>query len=294
VFAQLPLTALRAFESAARLGSFAAAADELSVTPAAISHQVKSLEQWLGTLLFERTRQGVRLSEAGRHLQAGLHQAFAGIHAAVQPLLPDEAANTLVITTTPAFASLWLIPRLGDFYARCPHVNVRVETSDALTDLARDASVHLAIRATFRPEPDLHQVTLLEEHFAVYTPHGWSPSVAPVLIEMPWASTVPGTPDWPQWCALAQHVHWLSRPGRRSYADEQHGLLAAISGHGLVLASDVLVADSVSKGLLQPYLPHLRLPAATYRLSCLPGRERLPAVRMFMEWALDVAKGLPA
>ncbi|MBF7141104.1 MULTISPECIES: LysR substrate-binding domain-containing protein [Pseudomonas] len=296
MFAQLPLTALRAFESAARLGSFAAAADELSVTPAAISHQVKSLEQWLGTLLFERTGQGVRLSETGRRLQAGLHQAFVGLHAAVQPLLPDEAANTLVITTTPAFASLWLIPRLGDFYARCPHLNVRVETSDALTDLARDASVHLAIRATFRPEPDLHQVTLLEEHFAVYTPHGWSPSVAqaPVLIEMPWASSVPGTPDWPQWCALAQHPHWLSRPGRRSYADEQHGLLAAISGHGLVLASDVLVADSVNKGLLQPYLPHLRLPAATYRLSCLPGRERLPAVRMFMEWALDVAKGFPA
>ena len=291
VFAHLPLTALRGFESAARLGSFAAAAEELSVTPAAISHLVKSLEQWLGTLLFERTGQGVRLSEAGKRLHAGLHQAFVGLNAAVVPLLPDEATNTLVITTTPAFASLWLIPRLGDFYARCPHLNVRVETAEALTDLARDASVHLAIRATFNAEPDLYQVTLFEEHFAVYTPHGWSPSVAqaPVLIDMPWASSVPGTPDWPQWCAMAQHQHWLSRPGRRSYADEQHGLLAAISGHGLVLASDVLVADSVSKGLLQPYLPHLRLPAATYRLSCLPGRERLPAVRMFMDWAIEIA-----
>jgi DNA-binding transcriptional LysR family regulator len=291
VFAQLPLTALRGFESAARLGSFAAAADELAVTPAAISHQVKALEQWLGALLFERTGQGVRLSEAGKQLQGSLHQAFVSMNAAVVPLLPDEATNTLVISATPAFASLWLIPRLADFYARCPHLNVRLQTTDDLVDLAREAAVHLAIRVTFQPEPHLHQVTLLEEHFGVYTPHGWSPSVAqaPVLIDMPWASTVPGTPDWPQWCALAGHQHWLARPGRRVYADEQHGLLAAISGHGLVLASDVLVADSVSKGLLRPYLPHLRLPAATYRLSCLPGRERLPAVRMFMDWIMDAA-----
>ncbi|WP_263263720.1 LysR substrate-binding domain-containing protein [Pseudomonas entomophila] len=291
MFAQLPLTALRGFESAARLGSFAAAGEELGVTPAAISHQVKALEQWLGALLFERTGQGVRLSDAGKRLQAGLHQAFLGLNAAVAPLLPDEATNTLVINTTPAFASLWLIPRLADFYARCPHLNVRVETGEELVDLARDASVHLAVRATFRAEPDLYQISLLEEHFGVYTPHGWSPSVAqaPVLIDMPWAKSIPGTPDWPQWCALANHQHWLARPGRRVYADEQHGLLAAISGHGLVLASDVLVADSVSKGLLRPYLPHLRLPAATYRLSCLPGRERLPAVRMFMDWALEMA-----
>jgi DNA-binding transcriptional LysR family regulator len=289
VFAQLPLTALRGFESAARLGSFAAAADELAVTPAAISHQVKALEQRLGTLLFERTGQGVRLSDAGKQLHGALHQAFLGLNAAVLPLLPDEAPNTLVITATPAFASLWLIPRLADFYARCPHLNVELQTTDELVDLARDATVHLSIRVTFQPEPHLHQVTLLEEHFGVYAPHGWSPSAAqpPVLIDMPWASSVPGMPDWPQWCALAGHPHWLASPGRRVYADEQHGLLAAISGHGLVLASDVLVADSVDKGLLRPYLPNLRLPAATYRLSCLPGRERLPAVRMFMDWILE-------
>ena len=113
MFARLPLTALRTFEAAARLGSFKTAADELSVTPAAVAHQVKTLEQTYGVLLFERTGQGVRLTDAGEQLQHQVHGALRELLASVQALAPAPDAQALTLTTTAAFASLWLIPRLG-------------------------------------------------------------------------------------------------------------------------------------------------------------------------------------
>lgn len=289
MFAKLPLTALRGFESAARLGSFKAAAQELNVSPAAISHQVKSLEAFLGVLLFERSSQSVRLSADGERLQPFMHRALLDIQHGLQVLSPPCTAQSLVVSTTPAFASLWLIPRLGDFHQLHPDIDVRLHTSNDVVDLQRDASIDLAIRALFTPDPQLFEQPLLDEYFGVYCRPGWQPPTtgSPVeLIDVPWLSSAKVAVDWPVWCAKAETLGWLENARFRRYDEEQHALQAAVAGHGLVLASNVLVAEVVGRGELGEYRPEIRLAGARYTVVCVPGRERQAAVRGFREWLL--------
>ncbi|MDE1165364.1 MAG: LysR substrate-binding domain-containing protein [Pseudomonas sp.] len=287
MFAKLPLTALRAFESAARLGGFKAAADELAVTPAAVSHQIKALEQSLGALLFERTGQGVRLTPTGERLASQVHESLSTLAVSLRRFNDDCDDQRLTLSTTPAFASLWLIPRLGDFHRQYPHIHVRVETSNALVDLARDASIDLALRAQFKPDPALFALPLLAEHFAVYAPPGWAPPAAPApleLITVPWHGDTQHAVDWPAWCALSGHDDWLQRARLRQYDDEHYALQAAAAGHGLVLASDVLAANSIATGLLTAYRPDISIAVATYTAVCVPGQERRTPVREFLRW----------
>lgn len=292
MFAKLPLTALRAFESAARLGGFKAAAAELAVTPAAISHQVKSLETWLALQLFARSTQGVRLSEDGARLYRQVHAALQDIQQGLAEFRCEADPAQLNLTTTAAFASLWLIPRLGTFHRRYPHIQVRVQTANQVLDLHRDGALHLALRASFADDPTLYTVPLFDEHFSVYAPPGWRlPAQGPVeLIDAPWVAATQRPIDWEHWCHEAGHESWLTRAVRRVYDDEQYALQAAVAGHGLVLASNVLAADSLDRGLLQALRPEVRLAAARYVAVCVPGREREPAVRAFLDWLLETAQ----
>lgn len=287
MFAKLPLTALRGFESAARLGSFKAAAAELSVSPAAISHQVKSLENWLGVRVFERGNQSVRLSADGERLYPQLHQALLAMQQSVEALLPTGASQSLVVTTTPAFASLWLIPRLADFHRLHPDIDIRLHSSNEVVDLRRDSSIDLAIRAVFTADPQLYAQPLLEEYFGAWCRPGWQPPEAGQaieLIDVPWLSNGVAAVDWPAWCAQAGVSGWLGNVRYRRYDEEQHALQAAIAGHGLVLASQVLVAGSVKRGELVAYRPEVRLTGAVYTVVCVPGRERGAAAQAFRRW----------
>jgi len=287
VFAKLPLTALRAFESAGRLGGFKAAADELAVTPAAVSHQIKSLEEWLGALLFERTGQGVRLTAQGERLLAQVHSAFSDIAKGLLHFKPSTDQSSLTLSTTPAFASQWLIARLGQFHRLHPHIDVRIDTTNQVVDLARDSRIDLAIRVHYAPEPCLFCKPLLAEHFGAYACPQWRPPGEHdnvELINVPWISPTGTAVDWPTWCAMAGCQSWLARARLREYDDEQYALQAAIAGHGLVLASDVLVADSLASGALVPWRADIRLSAAQYSVMCVPGRERETPVREFIDW----------
>lgn len=287
MFAKLPLTALRTFEAAARLGGFKAAADELAVTAAAVSHQVKSLETWLGVQLFHRTGQGVQLSEHGEQLYRRVHAGLRDIQQSLAAFAPTADPLRLKLTTTAAFASAWLIPRLGAFHRLHPQIQVQVHTGNQVVDLDRDASIDLAIRAWFRPDPSLYQQPLFDEYFAAYALPGWRLPRAgePLeLIDAPWV-TARGRPiDWQHWSQLAGCPGWLARARRHQYDDEHYAVQAAIAGHGLVLASSVLVADSLARGVLVPVRDDVRLPAAHYCAVCVPGREREQAVRAFLDW----------
>lgn len=289
MFSKIPLTALRAFESAARLGGFKAASEELSVTPAAVSHQIKSLESWLGVLLFKRTRKGVCLTAEGEGLYHDIHRSLVEISRGIEAFRPIFNNEELTISTTPAFASLWLIPRLGSFYEKYPEFHIRVETSNEAVDLLRNPSVDIAIRCGFRHFPDLCEIFLMEESFHVYSPPGWSLDRANEfeLINVRWSSPSPASIDWNAWCSMANHEDWLGRSLRREYDDEHHALQAAISGHGLVLASNVLVADSVSRGLLVPYKPEIKIPGANYIALSAPGRERHSPLKEFLRWLVQ-------
>src|SRR5215470_5825251 len=135
VIYRLPsLNALRVFESAARHLSFKEAAAELHITQAAVSHQIRSLEEYLGIELFRREGRGVRLTEAGRASLPRLREGFDALAAAVETIRERGAETDLVITAPPVFAARWLMPRLADFSKRAPDIEVRVVGSSKMVD----------------------------------------------------------------------------------------------------------------------------------------------------------------
>ena len=140
-----PLNALRAFEAAARNLSFTRAADELFVTQAAISHQVKALEEYLGITLFRRYNRRLELTEAGRAYLPGLRDAFDQIDLATKRLTPRSENRSLKISVLPSFAAKWLMPRLAGFQIRHPDIDVLVSASDGLIDFVHD-DFDLALR----------------------------------------------------------------------------------------------------------------------------------------------------
>lgn len=296
MFSNLPLNALRTFEAAARLGSFKAAAEELSVTPAAVSHQVKTLEAWLGALLFDRSGQGVALTEEGEQLYRQAHRALLDISRSLESFCPETASQTLTLSTTPGLAASWLIPRLGGFYRAWPQFNVRVDTRNELVDLLRDSSVDLAIRTVSRDDPNLFCQELMDERFGVYAAPGLVESLDPTrveLIDLRWQ--IPGgfSINWKSWCSAADCDGWLETARLREFDDEHYALSAAVAGHGLVLASNVLVADSLKRGELVAYRPQISLPGPRYVAVCVPGRERQEPVKAFLAWLAEEAAATP-
>ncbi|MGO4263310.1 LysR substrate-binding domain-containing protein [Lysobacter sp. TAB13] len=288
MFAELPLTALRSFESAARHLSFKAAAEELHVTPTAISHQIKQLEHWLGQALFERLPRGVALTGEGRRLFRDLHGAMLDIAQSLDALRPRRSSGGLTVTTTASFAALWLIPRLGGFYQQHPDIAVRIDTGAQVIDLNQDASVDLAIRYGGAVPAGLHRHGGMQEHFGVYGAPAHieieAAKPSPTLITVAWGDSRLYECSWETWCERAG-LDWM-KPGvvMRAYDEEHYALHAASAGQGLVLASSVVTAGAVARGLLAPYRPQITVPGERYHVLCVPGRERHPPVKAFLRW----------
>lgn len=286
MFATLPVTALRTFESAARLRSFKQAALELAVTPTAVSHQIKALEQQLGFALFDRVPRGVRLTEKGERLFAGVHAALLDVANTLDALRPVPSAGALCISVTHSFAALWLVPRLGRFYQAYPHYLVRLEACAEVIDLQQDASVDIAIRYSSASYPQLHQAARMEERFGVYGAPGLPAAQlqTPALITVRWRDSTLYENGWRDWCQAAGVDWWQRHSSLRGYDEEHYALQAAVAGQGLVLASSVMVSDLVRNGLLAAYRPEICVPGAAYTALCVPGRERHPPVRAFLGW----------
>ena len=293
MFASLPLTALRAFESASRLLSFKAAAEELSVTPTAVSHQIRSLETWLGVPLFERLPRQVRLTECGERLFHSLHGAFLEMAQSVDTLRPQRSGASLTISTTAAFAALWLVPRLGRFYARHPNISVRLDTHCEVIDLHQDASVDLVVRYSLDDYPNLFGLCLFDESFGVYgSPEQVAQASirAPTLISVRWHNSKLYAHGWEAWCSRSAETWLTENTAVREYDEEHYALQAAIAGQGLVLASNILVSESVASGLLVAYRSEIQVNGAGYSALCVPGRERHPPVRAFFAWLQEEAR----
>lgn len=288
MFAPLPLTALRSFESAARHLSFKVAAEELHVTPTAISHQIRQLEHRLGLALFERLPRGVALTADGRRLFRDTHGALLEISQSLTALRPQRSSGCLTVTTTASFAALWLIPRIGGFYQRHPDIAVRIDTRAQAVDLNHEASVDLAIRYGGTVTAGLHRHGGLREYFGVYGAPGRiaveAAKASPNLISVEWGDSTLYRCSWQTWCERAG-VDWI-KPGAamRAYDEEHYALHAAGAGQGLVLASSVVTAGSVERGLLAAYRPDVTVAGETYHVLCVPGRERHPPVRVFLRW----------
>ena len=157
-----PLNALRAFEAAARHLSFVKAADELHVTPAAISHQVKGLEEFLGLQLFRRLPRGLLLTDAGQLFLPELREGFTRLDSAVERVCEIDMHGPLMISVAPAFAAKWLVPRLESFGAANPDIDVRISASLAVIDFQRD-SFDAAIRLGRGRYPGLTSTRLFDD-----------------------------------------------------------------------------------------------------------------------------------
>lgn len=288
MFARLPSpAALRTFEAAARLGSFKRAAEELSVTPAAVSHQIRTLESLVGTALFVRNTRAVQLTKQGERLAPALHSAFLLMRDAVEDI--QAAETVLTISTTPAFAALRLVPRLPEFYAAHPGVTVQIEASTAAVDLRRDRRVDVAIRYGVGPYQGLHAVPLMGEQFGVYCAptavDRFSDPRASPLFETGWREQVLQDVSWAHWLAAAGIDLSAARPRVTTFPEEHYVLQAAVAGQGLALASSVLAHDFVVAGLLVLRHPEIALDGNGYTMLCTSDRVQASKTRRFLEWA---------
>ncbi|MEM6677287.1 MAG: LysR substrate-binding domain-containing protein [Pseudomonadota bacterium] len=290
MFARLPSpSSLRTFEAAARLGSFKDAAAELGVTPTAVSHQIRALEDVLDVALFVRRTRAVELTEAGARLAPALHAAFLSIRTAVEDVAETE--QVLTVTTTAAFATLRLMPRLPAFEARWPNLRLRVETGGIVVDLRRDRRIDVAIRYATEIPQGPHALPLVTERFAAYAAPGSTardPAAAATLIETDMQQPRLAHVTWDSWFAAAGQSACPDVQILR-YEEEHYVLQAAIAGHGLALMSSALVGDAVRQGLLVPVRPDITVPgpAGTYMLLCAPDRRHERKITRFMDWARE-------
>jgi LysR family glycine cleavage system transcriptional activator len=286
------LPALRAFEAAARHGSFKHAADELAVTATAISHQVRALEEHLGMPLFERRVRQVVLTEAGAALYPVLRDGFDAFAAALQQLAPGPARRHVTISATGAFMARWLAPRVARFRAQHPDIDLDLRASDVAVDLRQDA-VDVAIRYGRGPYPGLAAEPLFGDRFAPVASPALG-ALAPAdlttlpLIEFTWRRAHPDNPTWQAWFAAAG-LPWHAPRGQLRFSDEDHAIQAALAGQGVALLSLALVGDDLAAGRLrQPFGP--TLPGHTYHLvRRVPDTPR-PEVDAALAWLRAEAK----
>ena len=257
-----PLGALRVFEAAARHLSFKHAANELALTPTAVSHQVRGLEKRLGTPLFERSARQVRLTRAGQTLFPVVRDALDEMARTLAALRPEPTRRIVTVSATRAFTARWLVPRLTSFASVVPDIDLHLHASDEPADL-RSSGIDLAVRYGGGHYPGLQAEPLLPNEFLpVCSPHlrltGKAMLANTPLLAYEWRIRGEDTPDWPRWFREAG----LTMPGRLKlsyFSDEAHAIQAAIAGHGVVLASRVLVADELTSGALRvPFGPVLQ------------------------------------
>lgn len=286
----ISLPALRSFDAAARTGSFKDAASELGVTPTAVSHQIRTLEDQLGVALFVRQIRKIALTREGTLLANATSRGFREIYDALEEM--QDVSSRLTIATTPAFAALWLVPRLADFKGKHPATSVHIETSTQMLDLERDRRVDVAIRYGTGEYPGLEGFSFAEETFGAFGNPDWLRAGTPIedaiLIETRWRSRSLKPVGWNEWLG-AHQLDSAKFKRRRSFDQEQHSLQAALAGQGLVLASSLLAGDMLERGWLEEYRPEKRIPGLRYSAVLRVGHSERQKVRQFLAWLKEKA-----
>lgn len=306
-----PLKALRAFESAARHMSFQKAAAELHVTPAAISHQIRLLEEHLGVSLFRRLTRRIQLTDAGRQLLPDLSEGFSHLLRAIDRVRNHHEPAALSICVPPLFASKWLMPRLHDFVAAHPDLDIRVSTSMDLVDPRKDAAVpsargHLerkepvdvAIRFGSGRYPGCHVAKLFKVSF---TPLCSQRLLASHSVREPMdLAQFPllhddlhhvsdGWANWALWFSAAG-IDNLARKRGPHFSQPMLGLDAAADGAGVVLGAKELAAVDIAAGrLVAPFSLSVETGAAYYAVSSKEAADD-PKIAAFLTWLQHEAR----
>ena len=303
------LSAFSTFEAAARHQSFTRAAEELNVTPAAVSYLVRELEAQLKVKLFQRTKRAVSLTQAGEILNASVANALDGIGRAVDRVQSMDSHPVLKVTATPGFAMKWLVPRLNGFLGRFPDVDVRVDMSKRPVDFARD-DLDLAIRFGAGVYPGLQVERLMTDKvFPICSPKllkGPRPLRQPrdlrhfTLIHVHWQAPGATWPTWQMWMAAAG-VTGVDTTRGIHFEESVMAIQAAIDGQGVALGDSSLTATDLAQGrLVKPFDLAIDAPAPFgYWIVVPPRTAEQPLVVAFRDWlrseavAMNEAKSPP-
>lgn len=288
-----PLRALRAFEAAARHLSIAKAAAELGVTPGAVSHQIKALEDWLGTPVFHRLTRALKLTDAGAEALPLLTEGFEAFSAATVLMQQRRDSHVLTISVSPGFGSLWLVPRLDSFRRQHPDVDLRIDGTDRLVDVNRDGA-DVAIRYG----PGGYQAVRSDRLFAMRSTPVCSPALLSqgaaldspsdlehhTLLHVEWKET---EASWRTWLLAAGARQVDPYRGPR-FTKEEMAVRAALDGKGVALIGDRMVADHLASGrLVRPFDAGMSTPLVFAYFLLRPGTgPDTPKVARFREWLL--------
>ena len=289
---RIPVGPLRAFDVAARHLNLSAAAADLNVTHAAVSRQVKQLEQRLGVTLFERLPRGLKLTAHGALLAEGTRQAFDRLASAIEDVSQPAVRRKLTISTFASLAARWLMPRVGSFAARFPEVDLQVITSTRLVDFARE-DVDIGIRFGSGRYPNLHVTPLFKPQEIIVA--------SPALLKR--GSPLESYEDLKHHTLLHDDSHlawtrWLNAIGAKGVnprrgiicGDRNAMLQAALEGQGVALASQVFVANELAAGrLMKVFDVEVASPFAIYAV-CLPRRLDDPMVMGAIDWLVREAQ----
>lgn len=272
--------------------SFKDAAAELGVTPTAVSHQIRALELFCGRSLFRRRPRPLTLTEAGVALFPVIRDGLDGFAAVVDAIRTESERKPLKVTATNAFASRWLVPRLPDWRRKHPEIALDVMGTPAVVDL-RSGGADVALRYMAKPPGGLVAHELLRDRFVLLA----SPQLVPegagraetdlaqyTVVESVWSS--PTAPTWPRWLAMARKAD----PGfpeigdsRLSFDEELNAIDALVSGQGIGICSDVLVARELASGTLVQ-LCEFAMPGLGLYCAYLPDHPRRSEIEIFLAW----------
>ena len=286
-----PLNSLRTFEVAARLGSFTKAARELHVTPAAVSHQIRALEEHLGVTLFRRTTRRLALTDQAMAAAETLREAFDRINQSVELLRSSGKTGTLSVSVTPAFATRWLVARLARFQKRHPRVHLRIAASPSPVDFDQE-DVDVAVRIGRGAFEGVVAIKLFHEWLApVASPAFLRQNMLRKAADL---GRVPmlhddsmrraGRPQgWQEWFRMAGIA--LAETRRGTHFDDGHlALQAAAAGGGVALGRLVYAVDDLAAKRLRIAMPPAVEMDIAYYLLIPESRANLPAVIAFRTW----------
>lgn len=286
------LNAMRAFEAAARHLSFTKAAEELNVTQAAVSHQVKALEDQIGILLFQRRNRQLILTDAGQTLLPDLIDAFDAMDAAVTRVKRRDQSGILMVATMDSLAATWLMPRLARFREENPDIDIRLATSDLSVDYDR-GGIDIGIRYGRGNWPGLVAEELMREDIF--------PVCAPQLIEQGPGLREPAdlrhfplihddmTEDWAMWLKAAGLTDVDPQRGT-GFTHSNLVIQAAINGEGVALGRGLLVADSIAAGKLVAPFDLLLTAEYRYFVASTESNYDRPKVKVFRDWLFREAR----
>ena len=291
-----PLTELRAFDAAARHLSFQKAADELCLTPTAISHQIKLLEEYCGQPLFRRRPRPMALTDAGAKLFAVVRDGLDSFAAAFAALRKTADRRPLKVSATNAFAGRWLVPRLPEWGQAYPDCPLEVIGTDDVLDL-RTGEADISIRYSSGPPTDLVVHELFRDRFYPICSPDLLSHEEPVrrpsdllrfrFIHCLWPSWNLEAPTWRRWSMAARQIDpdfpEVGETGVMNFREELHAIAAVMAGQGVSILSDVVVARELESGLLVKALD-LPIPGLGFYLVHVPGHPRQAMIEAFLSW----------